>query len=369
MPINGDDLVSSKKDLIVDNNELNISAYDEERMPQLTSYVSALTQLDIVATGAGVEAVKHDLDTVNDDLNNKYDNLDGKISDLDQELDYKYDELTASVQHKVFVKGELTADGEYSDLSVVKIAKAEYDELVALSGDTLSNNVLYVIDSDYEDAYGQQIKNLADATDLSDAVNKKQLDAVSAVAGSAVQSVELSSVDGEAADTFLKKYIVKVDGAALAPEIVVPKDKVVDSGKIVEITREGTDPDYVYKEDGHEITGEDLVAIKKVYDYDGKYLKLLLQNANSVYVPVPALIDTYYAGTGLQLDEETHTFSILSSYTLSREQLSTMLEPVKDAATGTVKNVNDISFADVVSCLYNIGAELYGAPAASEPEP
>jgi len=43
MPINGDDLVSSKKDLIVDNNELNISAYDEESMPQLTSYVSALT--------------------------------------------------------------------------------------------------------------------------------------------------------------------------------------------------------------------------------------------------------------------------------------------------------------------------------------
>ena len=369
MPINGDDLVSSKKDLIVDNNELNISAYDEESMPQLTSYVSALTQLDIVATGAGVEAVKHDLDTVNDDLNDKYDNLDGKISDLDQELDDKYDELTASVQHKVFVKGELTADGEYSDLSVVKIAKAEYDELVALSGDTLSNNVLYVIDSDYEDAYGQQIKNLADATDLSDAVNKKQLDAVSAVAGSAVQSVELSSVDGEASDDFFKKYIVKVDGTALSPEIVVPKDKVVDSGKVVEITREGTDPDYVYKEDGEEITDEkDLVAIKKVYTSDGKYLKLLLQNANSVYVPVPALVDTYYAGDGLVLNE-THTFSISADYTLTREQLSTMLEPVKDTATGNVKNVNDISFADVVSCLYNIGKTLYGAPVVSEPEP
>ena len=36
----------------------------------------------------------------------------------------------------------------------MKISKDDYEALVALSGDILSNNVLYIIDSDYEDAYG-----------------------------------------------------------------------------------------------------------------------------------------------------------------------------------------------------------------------
>lgn len=345
----------TEKHLVI-NEDFNIPEYEKIEGSKAMAYVSSLTQLSVVATDKAVEAIKKDLNFV-------WDELSGLGKHVEEDV---YPEAL----EKIWVKSNLTAEGEYGDLSVVKISKDDYDTTVALSGDTLSNNVLYVIDSDYEDTYGQQIKNLADGTDLSDAVNKRQLDAVSAVAGSAVQSVELSSVDGGAGDEFLKKYIIKVDGAALAPEIVVPKDKVVESGVLVTIVREGTDPDYVYKENGTAVTDPDLVAaIAAVYTTDGKYVKISLQNANTIYIAVPELVDTYYAGTGLQLDEVTRTFSISADYALTREQLSTMLEPVKDTATGTVKNINDISFADVVSCLYNIGAELYGAPAVSEPEP
>jgi hypothetical protein len=178
-----------------------------------------------------------------------------------------------------------------------------------------------------------------------------------------VQSVELSSADGEAADAFSKKYIVKVDGTALATEIVIPKDKVVDNGKLVNIVREGTDPDYIYKENGTALTDLALIAaIADVYTVDGKYVKVELQNANTIYIAVPELVDTYYAGAGLELDDVTRTFSISAGYTLSREQLSSMLAPVKDDNTSNVKHVNDISFADIVSCLYNIGSELFGEP-------
>ena len=37
------------------------------------------------------------------------------------------------------------------------------------------SNGLYIIEDEFEDAYGQQIKNLAPGTDLSDAVNLEQL--------------------------------------------------------------------------------------------------------------------------------------------------------------------------------------------------
>ena len=41
---------------------------------------------------------------------------------------------------------------------------------------------MYVISSDYIEAYGQQMKNLAPGVDLSDAVNVEQLNTVSTLA-------------------------------------------------------------------------------------------------------------------------------------------------------------------------------------------
>lgn len=76
------------------------------------------------------------------------------------------------------VNGELSIDtsnvyvnGTKADLSVVKISKSDYENLV-IEENCLSNT-LYVIEADYVDAYGQQMKNLADPSDDQDAVTLK----------------------------------------------------------------------------------------------------------------------------------------------------------------------------------------------------
>ena len=81
---------------------------------------------------------------------------------------------------KVFVKDAGAAEyssGKQSDLSVIKLAASEYEQLV-INGMT-SPNALYVVSSDYINAYGEQLKNLAAATDLSDAVTLEQLNSLS----------------------------------------------------------------------------------------------------------------------------------------------------------------------------------------------
>jgi len=47
-------------------------------------------------------------------------------------------------------------------LSVVKISKSNYEALVASS--QLSGNVIYIVDSDYIDAYGEDIRNVLSST-------------------------------------------------------------------------------------------------------------------------------------------------------------------------------------------------------------
>ena len=139
------------------------------------TYVSSLTRLSIVATDKTVEAVSTDLNFVQDELSSLVKHVE--------------EDVYPEALQKVWVKNNLTAEGKYGDLSVMKISKDDYEALVALSGDILSNNVLYIIDSDYEDAYGQQIKNIADGTDLNDAVNIKQLQNAISVALSGLEDI------------------------------------------------------------------------------------------------------------------------------------------------------------------------------------
>ena len=90
---------------------------------------------------------------------------------------------------KVFVKDAGVAEyssGKQSDLSVIKLAASEYEQLV-INGMT-SPNALYIVSSDYINAYGEQLKNLAAATDLSDAVTLEQLQEVSSIALSGLSS-------------------------------------------------------------------------------------------------------------------------------------------------------------------------------------
>ena len=75
-------------------------------------------------------------------------------------------------------------DGTKNDLSVQHISMDDYAALVQTSA--AISNVLYVVSSlEHADAFGMQVKNVAPAIDLSDAVNLEQL-------MSAVGSIELT---------------------------------------------------------------------------------------------------------------------------------------------------------------------------------
>ena len=87
------------------------------------------------------------------------------------------DYLSNAISSKIFVRNfdeDGNEVGAYTDLSVVKIDKDAYD--LGVIGDTLLSNVLYILQANYVDAYGQQLKNLASPTELSDATPKKYVD-------------------------------------------------------------------------------------------------------------------------------------------------------------------------------------------------
>jgi hypothetical protein len=54
-------------------------------------------------------------------------------------------------------------------LNVIHISNDDYFDL--LSSNNIDSKTIYILSSDNFDAFGEQIKNVADATDLSDAVN------------------------------------------------------------------------------------------------------------------------------------------------------------------------------------------------------
>ena len=97
------------------------------------------------------------------------------------------DYLSNAISSKIFVRNfdeDGNEVGAYTDLSVVKIDKDAYD-LSVIDG-TLLSNVLYILQANYVDAYGQQLKNLATPTEQSDATPKKYVDDNVAVASQAL---------------------------------------------------------------------------------------------------------------------------------------------------------------------------------------
>lgn len=82
---------------------------------------------------------------------------------------------------------------ERTDLSVVKLSAEDYYNDVL--DEKAVSNVLYVVEDDIMNAYGQQIKNLAPGTDLLDAVNVEQLNTVSTLANYYMKSETSSAAE------------------------------------------------------------------------------------------------------------------------------------------------------------------------------
>ena len=109
-------------------------------------------------------------------------NVNTSISDVSSDLLEKMNKISGDlgkeISSKIYIEDRIGKDGElvsgYSDLSIIKLSSNEYQDLV--DSDATLSNALYVVESDFVNAYGQQIKNLANPNDLSDAATKGYVD-------------------------------------------------------------------------------------------------------------------------------------------------------------------------------------------------
>ena len=99
---------------------------------------------------------------------------------------YSLQDLSDAVSNKIYIEDQVDESDSAlcgtSDLSILKMKKEDFDELVALKRDTMSSNTLYIVDSDYIDAYGEQLCNLTMTNDdtPSEATNKHYVDVLCA---------------------------------------------------------------------------------------------------------------------------------------------------------------------------------------------
>jgi hypothetical protein len=70
---------------------------------------------------------------------------------------------------KLDEKSSISVDNVQSNLNVLHVSNDDYSNIV--NSDGVDSNTIYIVSSDVFNAYGEQIKNVANATDLSDAVN------------------------------------------------------------------------------------------------------------------------------------------------------------------------------------------------------
>ena len=89
---------------------------------------------------------------------------------------------------------------------MIRISKEEYEAKVG-SGSPLVGNALYIVDSNVIDAYGQQIKNVAAPTDLSDATNKEYVDNALTATAHALSTDYNTKIDAITSDTSIVKEI------------------------------------------------------------------------------------------------------------------------------------------------------------------
>ena len=142
------------------------------------------------------------------------DQTDRLCSEISNDVVAKYKKLSNEI---ITVSNDIDGTGIYNQLSVIKIDKDEFDELVASDNTILSGNTLYIVDSDYIDVYGQVLCNLVMTDDNvpTDAANKHYVDEKDTALATDIKSVSSSveviknkfNADTIATDPVLKKLL------------------------------------------------------------------------------------------------------------------------------------------------------------------
>ena len=125
------------------------------------------------------------------------------INDLKIDIDENINILNEFVEKKVCI------DGQYSDLSILRVNSDEYHELVV--NNQINNETLYIISSENINAYGERIENVDTPISASDATNKEYVDNLSVELTEKIDGIETPSKISEL-ENDVKFTKVSIDG-------------------------------------------------------------------------------------------------------------------------------------------------------------
>lgn len=140
-------------------------------------------------------AAHNELTAVSADINNALTAETKARTDADTKFTADIKVLSGAIDNKISVgdyANGATAWRDNSNLSVIKIGADDYHALVAAG--SIDENTVYIVSSDYLNAYDQRVQNVATPEDDKDAANKKYVDDAVTTATTTIKSTSLSGV-------------------------------------------------------------------------------------------------------------------------------------------------------------------------------
>lgn len=168
--LSGNNSLANQHAISGNNDYLGLNRFNSISVENLSATELSANNADITKLSVVDEVFASFMSLKNSDADSKYSTLQNFITLAELSLDTLSDDL----DHKIYVNGKAL---EQTNLSIIHINQNDYHELVV--NDKCLSNTLYVVSSDYLNMYGQQIKNLAEPTELSDATTMKYVNNVS----------------------------------------------------------------------------------------------------------------------------------------------------------------------------------------------
>lgn len=367
--------VAAQISSVISSHEADVEALQKAIEDGLSGNSEALAEAKEELNGA-IDSAKTELSQA---LSTADANLSAGINAVKGELTALIDGVEDKVENKIKV-GEVEGEGTPIDtLTIRRVSAQEYHNLVVeadKNNTTLPSDTLYIVSSDTINAFGERIENVGDATELSDAVNLKQLNAVSAALQGKIDEIgniadvgigELVSDVNDIISVSIPKLEgdisnVAADVATLSNETIPALDGKIDGVASIVNTISGTTIPALEQEvenleaslTAYQITvststddtsrlkswtftqGETEIAkvevpfdvfvdTGRVVEHDGETcLELTLKDGSVVHIPVTKLVDVYTGGT-----TDTVAVTVGEDFVISAEVLDGSITPAK----------------------------------------
>ena len=289
------------------------------------------------------------------------------INDLKTDIDENINILNEFVEKKICI------DGQYSDLSILRVNSDEYHELVV--NNQINNETLYIISSENINAYGERIENVATPISASDATNKEYVDNLSVELMEKIDGIEMPSkiselendakftkvsIDGENTEDFIVKHVSQEeyheivnsnDGADSKTLYIVSSDALNLYGEQIKNLAPGVDlSDAVNVEQlNAAISSIDIPEIpSKVSEFenDAKYANISVDGEITTDFKVQHVSqEEYHNLVTSENGADSNTLYIVSSDTLNMygERIVNVLSGIEETDAATVGQINKLS--------------------------